>query len=136
MEKQAKSLPVRVYYEDTDAGGIVYHANYLRFLERGRTEWLRALGFEQDALLEQNVAFVVRHMDADFLLPAKFNQMLSINTQVVQLKRASMKFSQTITNEQDAVCFAATVTVACINHDTLKPCRMPAAILGELSRVI
>jgi acyl-CoA thioester hydrolase len=136
MNKKEHELTLRVYYEDTDAGGIVYHANYLRFLERGRTEWLRDLGFEQDALLEQNVAFVVRHMNADFLLPAKFNQQLSIHTQVVQLKGASMKFKQTIKNEQQAVCFSAEVLVACISHDSLKPCRIPAQILGEITRVI
>ena len=136
MNKKEHELTLRVYYEDTDAGGIVYHANYLRFLERGRTEWLRDLGFEQDALLEQNVAFVVRHMNADFLLPAKFNQQLCIHTQVVQLKGASMQFKQTIKNEQQADCFTADVLVACIRHDTLRPCRIPAQILGEITRVI
>ena len=78
MQPGLFQFPVRVYYEDTDAGGIVYHANYLKFLERARTEWLRSLGIEQDVWLAQSIAFVVRHMDIDFRHAARFNQQLVI----------------------------------------------------------
>lgn len=135
MQKDTHQWQVRVYYEDTDAGGIVYHANYLKFLERARTEWLRECGFEQDILLEQNLAFVVRSMELEFAHAAKFNQILSIHTQIVQLKGASMVFKQKITND-DKECFSAVVKVASVNIDTLKPCRIPTFILGEIKRVI
>ena len=95
------TLSIRVYYEDTDAGGIVYYANYLKFAERARTEGLRDLGFEQDELLEQNIAFVVKHVEMHNYAPARFNQLLSIETRVVELKGASMTFQQIIKNEQE-----------------------------------
>jgi acyl-CoA thioester hydrolase len=88
------SIPLRVYYEDTDAGGIVYHTNYLKFMERCRTEWLRNLGIEQQSLLEQNVGFVVKDLTMRNSKAAVFNDMLSISCQVVELKKASMVFQQ------------------------------------------
>lgn len=135
-ENTLHGMKIRVYYEDTDAGGIVYHANYLKFIERARTEWLRELGFEQDHLLEQNLAFVVKGITADFIKAARFNETLSIHTHIVQLKGASMKFKQIITNSQNEECFCAEVKIACINPVTLKPSRIPASILGECKRVI
>ncbi|WP_026374496.1 tol-pal system-associated acyl-CoA thioesterase [Aestuariibacter salexigens] len=128
--------PVRVYYEDTDAGGIVYYANYLRFLERGRTEWLRELGFEQRQLLEQSVGFVVKRFEMDNHAPALFDQLLSIHTQLVELKRASMTFEQKIINPDNKCLVSAVVKVACVDLDKMKPKAIPAAILGEISRVI
>lgn len=130
------SLAVRVYYEDTDAGGIVYYANYLKFMERARTEWLRDLGYEQDDLLEQSVAFVVKHVEMHNYAPAKFNQLLSIDTQIVELKGASMTFKQTITNEQETLLVSAQIKVACVDLAVMKPKRLPAALLGDISRVI
>ena len=103
---------VRVYYEDTDAGGIVYYANYLKFMERARTEWLRSLGFEQDTLMEQSVAFVVRRVEMHNYAPARFNELLSIDSQVVELKGASMTFKQTIKNKQETILVTAEVFVA------------------------
>ena len=127
---------VRVYYEDTDAGGIVYYANYLKFMERARTEWLRELGFEQDILMEQSVAFVVKRVEMENHAPAKFNDMLSIETHVVELKGASMTFQQTIKNNQAVILVSANIQVACVNLDTMKPRRLPRTMLGEISRVI
>ena len=74
------TLPVRIYYEDTDAGGVVYYANYLKFFERGRTEFLRELNIEQDTLLDKNIAFVVRKVEMDCIKSARFNELLSIKT--------------------------------------------------------
>lgn len=127
---------VRVYYEDTDAGGIVYYANYLKFMERARTEWLRSLGFEQDILLEQSVAFVVKRVEMHNYAPARFNQLLSIDSQVVELKGASMTFKQAIKNEQELTLVTGEVHVACVNLDSMKPRRIPRTLLGEISRVI
>ncbi|MDO6567026.1 tol-pal system-associated acyl-CoA thioesterase [Alteromonas sp. 1_MG-2023] len=127
---------VRVYYEDTDAGGIVYYANYLKFMERARTEWLRGLGFEQDILMEQSVAFVVKRVEMNNYAPARFNDLLSIETQVVELKGASMSFQQTIKNKQDVTLVSADIRVACVSLDTMKPRRLPRTLLEEISRVI
>ena len=127
---------VRVYYEDTDAGGIVYYANYLKFMERARTEWLRSLGFEQDTLMEQSVAFVVKRVEMHNYAPARFNELLSIDSQVVELKGASMTFKQTIKNKQETILVTAEVLVVCVNLDSMKPRRLPRTLLGEISRVI
>ena len=85
--------PVRVYYEDTDAGGVVYYANYLRFFERARTEMLRASGFEQDQLIDQHqIVFAVRSIEVDYLLPARFNQSLLVNVEISQFRGVSILF--------------------------------------------
>ena len=89
--------PVRVYYEDTDCGGVVYYANYLRFMERARTEWLRALGFEQDVLATQHgVIFAVRSVALDFIRPARFNDLLRVGAGVVERRAASLTFAQEV----------------------------------------
>ncbi|MGA9854155.1 MAG: tol-pal system-associated acyl-CoA thioesterase [Gammaproteobacteria bacterium] len=128
--------PVRVYYEDTDFGGVVYHANYLRFLERGRTEWLRHLGFEQDVLRQQlGVQFVVIGMQLAFHRPARFNHELWVSVKVTDIKRASMMFDQAIkdaTNENALVC-SAQVRAACVDSVTLKPKPLPREIVAELA---
>jgi len=123
------SFPVRVYYEDTDAGGIVYHANYLKFCERARTEYLRHLGIEQDEYLKQNTAFVVKSMDIDFKVAAKFNDEITVVTEIQQVKRASVEFLQTIINKKEQPVFVAKVQVACINLQKMKPSAIPAEIL-------
>lgn len=128
------SWPVRIYYEDTDAGGIVYNANYLKFLERGRTEWLRHLGIEQDQLLQLNVAFVVRHIDIEFRNAARFNQLLTVSCRVAQLKRASMVFSQEIADETGRTIVTAKVTIACVNLTAMKPIAIPDDVSGVIAR--
>lgn len=130
------SHSVRVYYEDTDAGGIVYYANYLKFLERARTEWLRSLGVEQDILLEQSVGFVVKTVEMHNHRPALFNQLLSIQSEIVELKRASLVFKQTIINADQSLLVSATIKVACVNLSNMRPQAIPKSILGELSIVI
>lgn len=128
--------PIRVYYEDTDAGGIVYYANYLKFLERARTEWLRQLGMEQDALLEQNLGFVVKSVQMDNHAPARFNQLLSIQSRIVELKRASLLFEQRIISPTEQCLVSAQIRVACVNLRKMKAVPIPENLLGELSRVI
>jgi acyl-CoA thioester hydrolase len=128
------SWPVRVYYEDTDAGGIVYNANYLKFLERARTEWLRQLGVEQDHLLQLDVAFVVRHIDIEFRNAARFNQLLAVSCRVAQLKRASMVFTQEIVDEQNRIIVSAEVTIACVRVSVMKPIAIPEDVSGVIAR--
>lgn len=128
-------MPLRVYYEDTDAGGIVYYANYLKFFERARTEWLRSIGFEQDILMEQSVGFVVKRVEMHNHAPARFNQLLSIITELVNCKGASLDFKQIIKGPADNIVAEADIRVASVNLNTMKPVRVPKAILGEILRV-
>jgi len=128
------SLPVRVYWEDTDAGGVVYYANYLRFLERARSEWLRALGFEQDRLRDEvGVVFVVRRVAIDYLAPARFNDMLDVSVRRVEAARASLEMEQEIAAGPTRLA-SASVTLACVDALRFKPVRIPAAILQQLAR--
>lgn len=125
--------PVRVYYEDTDAGGVVFYANYLKFFERARTELLRSLGFEQDNLRsEQNVIFVVRSVSVDYLNPARFNDMLNVTAKIVENKKTSFTFEQIISRQDQILC-TGNVRIACLDAQTMKPKPIPTAILEQLS---
>ena len=125
--------PVRIYYEDTDAAGIVYHANYLKFMERARTEWLRQLGYEQNALAEQvGILFVVRKIVIDYIQPARFNDEITVLSSVARLGRATLEFVQNIVIE-DAVLSQGRVKVGCIDRRTLRPMAMPADIYTEIA---
>lgn len=130
--------PVRVYYEDTDNGGVVYYANYLRFMERARTEWLRSLGFEQDRLIEKHdILFAVRNVSIDYHAPARFNDRLNVSVEVTKRTRASLTFSQVVAREDDAgnpLC-SARVTVACLAASAFRPRPLPEFILREIPNV-
>ena len=129
--------PVRVYYEDTDCGGVVFYANYLKFMERARTEYLRHLGFEQDQLIEQlNILFAVRTVQLEYLSPAKFNDQLIVTAKLIGLKKASMLFEQTIynTHNPDNTLCQGNIQIACLKADSFKPCAIPKAIV-EATRV-
>ena len=128
--------PVRVYYEDTDAGGVVYYANYLKYLERARTEWLRSLGFEQDKLVEEEgIIFAVRKVTIDYLKPAVFNELLTVNAKMLEIRKASLLFEQSITNQiKDTLC-RAEIKIACLDKETMKPVSIPEHILSELDHV-
>ena len=121
------TLPVRVYYEDTDMGGIVYYANYLRYLERARSDWVRSLGVDQNAMREKDgVVFVVRRVEADYLKPAKFDDELLVRTVVKAVTGARLIMSQEVIRG-DEVLFQAEVTVVCLG-DGGAPARLPANI--------
>ena len=124
--------PVRVYWEDTDAGGVVYYANYLKFMERARSEWLRARGFEQDALRDEaGVVFVVRRVEVDYLAPARFNDQLEVSASLHEAGRASFSVRQELM--RGSLCLAeAVVTLACVDAVRFKPVKMPAPILQAL----
>jgi len=124
--------PVRVYYEDTDAGGVVYHASYLCYLERARTEWLRALGYSQAKLRqEESLVFTVVAMTLDFLKPARLDDQLSIRSQARLAGGASVEFTQEILRGSERI-LAATVRVACLDAGSFRPRRLPAPIKGSL----
>ena len=126
--QQPFTLPVRVYYEDTDAGGVVYYANYLKFCERARTEWLRTFGVSQQALIdEQGLGFVVRSVQADYLAPARFDDALIVVTQVAMLRRASILFEQRIMRGQELL-FTTRVLLASIDLRRQKPVAIPASL--------
>ncbi|GAK84461.1 4-hydroxybenzoyl-CoA thioesterase family active site [Vibrio ponticus] len=126
--------PVTVYYEDTDAGGVVYHSNYLKYFERARTELLRSANISQQALLEQNIGFVVRHMDIDFLQGARLDDHLTVKTGIAELKKASLTFCQEIVNPAGKTLCRAMVKVACIDNQRMRPTAIPQAIFMEFSR--
>ena len=129
------SWPVRVYYEDTDAAGIVYHANYLRFMERGRTEWLRSLGFEQGQVrAEEGVVFVITRADVAYLSAARFDQELVVVSTLERVRRASMTFDQRIEDKTGRTVCRATNTIACVEAASLVPRRIPAHMMKVLDR--
>ena len=121
-------FPVRVYYEDTDAGGVVYHSRYLNFMERARTEWLRASGFTQSTLTQQEqVLFVVHSMQLQFKKPARLDDELQVFSQLMEMGRGSFSCRQHIMRD-DTVLIEAQVKVACVNADSFKPTGIPARI--------
>ena len=128
--------PVRVYYEDTDAAGLVYHSNYLKFMERARTEWLRHLGHSQEELRTQSgIVLVVRRMDIQFMRPARLDQLLDVVARVKHCGGASLLFEQTVCNTGAEPLCNAQVEIACIDAVTLKPRRLPEFIREELDHV-
>lgn len=126
-------LPIRVYYEDTDAGGVVYYANYLKFFERGRTECLREINVEQDVLLDQNIAFMVKKVEMDCIQSARFNQLLSVKTEIENYRKASLVFKQQIFNESGELLCQASTLIVCVNLQKMKPTAIPAEIMEVLS---
>lgn len=132
MNKQF-TWPVRVYYEDTDAGGVVFYANYLKFYERARTEMLRTMGFEQDELMaQQNILFVVRSVQVDYLQPAKFNDLLDVSAALSRVKSASLIFAQTVMR-QDEILSKATIRIACLDSNTMRPQLIPDSLKQALN---
>ena len=136
MTRKVFSITSRVYYEDTDAGGVVYHANYLRFLERARTEWLRHLGWSQQQLAgEAGVLFVVVSANTRFLSPARLDDLLEVRSTVQVTGAASVEFEQQIFRmmAEPVQLVSATVRVACLDATSYRPCRLPASLRKEFT---
>jgi len=133
--ESSHQFAIRVYYEDTDAGGIVYYANYLKFFERARTEWLREIGINQEVFLQQKLGFVVRKVEMDNIASAKLDDLLKVSSSIITLKRASLVFQQQITNQAMRVLCTATIRIACVDFSQHKPCAIPELILGAFKRV-
>ena len=129
--------PVRVYYEDTDLGGVVYYANYLRFLERARTEWLRSLGCDQTELLEQRgLLFMITGVEIRYRQPARFNDLLCVTAELARRRRVSMRFAQTIYRDdsQQERLVEASVDAACVEAASLSPRPIPTELLAAMER--
>jgi acyl-CoA thioester hydrolase len=125
--------PVRVYWEDTDAGGVVYHASYLRFFERARSEWLRAQGVDQMAFKQATgLAFMVRAMELDFLRPALLDDELSVTVAVKAWRSASILFDQAIVRLDGTELVRAQVRVACVDLNRMRPAPIPAGLMPGL----
>lgn len=120
-------FPIRVYYEDTDAGGVVYHANYVCFFERARTEFLREGGFSQQALLANQIAFVVTKLEIEYKFPARLDDLLVVETKIQSVKKATIVFEQILWRDQTCLT-RALVSVACVDLAKMKPIAIPEAI--------
>ncbi len=133
------TIPVRVYIEDTDAGGIVYYVNYLKFMERARSEWLRASGLDQRTLLEAGIQLVVHRLDCRYARPARLDDELSVSAEVVEHSACRMCFRQEVRAARQEMSAAkeplceASVDIACVDAQRLRPIRWPAAIASALN---
>ena len=126
------SWPIRVYYEDTDRGGVVYYANYLKFLERARTEWLRALGFGQTELATRDrIAFVVRSVAIDYIKPSLFDDSLQVTVELVKVGASQIVVAQQVMRAGE-VLVTAEVKVACVDAQTFKPVILPKSIVTRI----
>lgn len=129
----AHQWPVRVYYEDTDAGGVVFYANFLKYMERGRTEWLRKLCVSQHNLaLTQGVVFVVSQLDMQYKAPARLDDALCVETLVTYSGRASLKFAQRILHDQQTIA-QGSIRVGCVDVQSMKPTALPVNIRDQIS---
>lgn len=127
------SWPVRVYYEDTDAGGVVYYANYLKFMERARTEWLRSLGFEQDRIrAEYGLLFAVSEVNIRYHQPARFNDALRVSVKIARPGRASLQLEQAVQGAQGELLCDGRVRIACVDAQTFRPQPIPEPIRLEI----
>lgn len=127
-------LPIRVYYEDTDAGGVVYHTGYIRFFERARTEWLRALGYSQDQLAQEaGVLFTVVELTVRFLKPARLDDLLQVLAQPERTGGASLLFAQEARNADGELLAQGQVRVACVDARSMKPRRLPAGLAARIA---
>ena len=128
--------PIRVYYEDTDAGGVVYHSDYLKYFERARTEWLRSLGFEQPELRAQDgIIFVVRSIRIKYAQPARFNEILEVTSRLVEIGRSRFVFEQTLLRGKELLT-QAQVEVACVADPGFRPTALPIKIRQQFESVL
>lgn len=128
------SWPVRVYYEDTDAGGVVYYANYLKFMERARTEWLRSMGFNQDRLRQESgIIFAVRRAAATYRRPAKLDDELTVTAKVTRRGGASIDFVQQVKRGDEILCDGE-VSIAALEAESLRPARIPQAMIDYFEK--
>ena len=142
QKPNAFTIPVRVYYEDTDAGGVVYYANYLKFLERCRTEWLRDIGHEQGELLrDPGIAFVVRSVNVEYLKPARLDDLLSVSLEVERITKSQIFFRQHVrrdnpdaTNGSDEL-ISARIQIVCVNMAQMKITSIPTVLRTQLEAI-
>ena len=125
---------IRVYYEDTDAGEVIFYANYLKLMERARTEWLRKIGFDHKILKEKyELLFAVKNLTIDYIKPGHLDDLLTVTSELLDSRKASLTFGQNIKNENSELLSEAKVKIACINSKTLKASPMPDKLILELT---
>ncbi|MDX8386406.1 MAG: tol-pal system-associated acyl-CoA thioesterase [Gallionella sp.] len=128
------SWPIRVYFQDTDAGGVVYHASYVNFMERARTEWLRGHGYSSAGLMKEfGMVFVVRSMRLDYLKPALLDDMLEVTAQIKDLGRSRITLLQTV-RRGDELLHEAEVHLVCVSLESFKPVAVPEVLRTELKK--
>ena len=139
QKPNAFTIPVRIYYEDTDAGGVVYYANYLKFLERCRTEWLREIGHDQaDLLRDPGIAFVVRSVSIEYLKPARLDELLSVGLEVEKITKSQIFFRQHIRRANPAAdggweeLVSGKIQIICVNSTLMKITSIPALLRTKL----
>jgi 4-hydroxybenzoyl-CoA thioesterase len=128
-------IPIRVYIEDTDAGGIVYYVNYLKFMERCRTEFLRALGYHKAAISDDGQLLVVHSVQVDYRRPARLDDVLSVTASISKLARTSMEFKQQVLRNSELLC-SASLRIACVDASAMKPCALPKSLHQLLTQQI
>ena len=127
----AFALPVRVYIEDTDAGGIVYYVNYLKFMERSRTEFLRSLGYDKPAILDEGLLLVVHSAQVIYRRPARLDDQLEVTTEVVKIARTYVEFQQNVLRGNELMC-EGLIRIACVSGETMKPNPIPIAMFERI----
>lgn len=137
MSIEEFSLPIRVYIEDTDAGGIVYYVNYMKYMERARTEMMRTLGYDKDFIFNQSLMFVVREAQIEYLAPARLDDTVHASADIVELGAAYMVLEQTVSRD-DNLLSRGRIKIVCVDRDNMKPKRLPrdmiATLRGETAR--
>ena len=128
------SLPVRVYYEDTDAGGIVYYVNYLKFMERARTEFLRHLGYEQQVMMEQHRMFVVADCSVNYRRPAQLDDLLKVTAEVESAGKVKLVFKQQVRRAEEVLCEGRFV-IGCVHSETVRPAAIPQDLRNKCSEI-
>ena len=135
MSQAEFHLPIRIYIEDTDAGGIVYYVNYLKFMERSRTEFLRSLGYHKAAILGGGLLLVVHAANVEYHRPARLDDELCVTTKVVKVARTYVEFKQQVLRNDETLC-TGMVRIACVNAAAMKPLALPADLRNQLTHFI
>ena len=135
-ETKEHTYKLRVYYEDTDAQGVVYYANYLKFIERARTEFLRSIGYQQEKLLNEGLIFVVNGIQMSFRKPAKLDDSLKIKTILIKLGKASFHFDQEVFSEENFLLCKGLVRCACLDSKSFKPVALPKELLDGMRSIL
>tara|TARA_Y100000590_G_scaffold206284_1_gene233799 strand:- start:1437 stop:1850 length:414 start_codon:yes stop_codon:yes gene_type:complete len=135
-ETKEHTYKLRVYYEDTDAQGVVYYANYLKFIERARTEFLRSIGYQQEKLLNEDLIFVVNGIQMSFRKPAKLDDSLKIKTRLIKLGKASFHFDQEVFSEENFLLCKGLVRCACLDSKSFKPVALPKELLDGMRSIL
>lgn len=133
MVAEEFSIPIRVYIEDTDAGGIVYYVNYLKFMERCRTEFLRTLGYDKPAILDGGLLLVVHSAQIDYHCSARLDDELQVTTDIIKLARTYIEFKQRVFRKQELLC-SGLIRVACVDASVMKPRAIPAHMHQQISQ--